>query len=91
MMHSARYQACDLNFKERTGNSVMAFKAHFLRPIAALKEGVAVTYDVAAGFAVRYANCHRTAGGESFQPSMPSDQSALLQLILPVSLPQATV
>ena len=30
-----------------------------MRPIASLEEGVAVTYDVAADFAVLCANCHR--------------------------------
>jgi len=34
-------------------------EAHHLKPIATLEEGVAVTYDVAADFAVLCANCHR--------------------------------
>ena len=34
-------------------------EAHHLKAIASLEEGVAVTYDVAADFAVLCANCHR--------------------------------
>jgi hypothetical protein len=34
-------------------------EAHHLKPISTLEEGVAVTYDVAADFAVLCANCHR--------------------------------
>jgi hypothetical protein len=60
MMRSARYQACDLNFKERYGEFGNGFfEVHLLRPIATLEEGVAVTYDIAADFAVLCANCHR--------------------------------
>jgi hypothetical protein len=60
MMRSARYQACDLNFKERCGEFGNGFfEVHLLRLIATLEEGVAVTYDVAADFAVLCANCHR--------------------------------
>ena len=59
-MRSARYQACDLNFKERYGEFGNGFfEVHLLRPIATLEEGVAVTYDIAADFAVLCANCHR--------------------------------
>ena len=60
MMRSTRYQACDLNFKERYGEFGNGFfEVHLLRPIATLEEGVAVTYDIAADFAVLCANCHR--------------------------------
>ncbi len=58
--HGARCQACDLNFEERYGEIGKGFiEAHHLRPIATLEEGIAVTYDVAADFAVLCANCHR--------------------------------
>lgn len=58
--HGSRCQACDLKFDERYGAIGKDFiEAHHLRPIATLEEGVAVTYDVAADFAVLCANCHR--------------------------------
>jgi 5-methylcytosine-specific restriction enzyme A len=58
--HGTRCQACDLDFEERYGKIGKGFiEAHHLRPIATLEEGVAVTYDVAADFAVLCANCHR--------------------------------
>jgi 5-methylcytosine-specific restriction enzyme A len=58
--HGTRCQACDLDFKERYGEIGKGFiEAHHLKPIASLEEGVAVTYDVAADFAVLCANCHR--------------------------------
>jgi 5-methylcytosine-specific restriction protein A len=58
--HGTRCQACDLKFDERYGAIGKNFiEAHHLRPIASLEEGVAVTYDVAADFAVLCANCHR--------------------------------
>ena len=58
--HGTRCQACDLKFDERYGAIGKDFiEAHHLRPIASLEEGVAVTYDVAADFAVLCANCHR--------------------------------
>jgi 5-methylcytosine-specific restriction enzyme A len=58
--HGTRCQACNLDFEERYGAIGKGFiEAHHLRPIASLEEGVAVTYDVAADFAVLCANCHR--------------------------------
>jgi 5-methylcytosine-specific restriction protein A len=58
--HGTRCQACDLNFEERYGAIGKGFiEAHHLRAIATLEEGIAVTYDVAADFAVLCANCHR--------------------------------
>lgn len=59
-LHGTRCQACDLKFEERYGVIGSNFiEAHHLKPIASLEEGVAVTYDVAADFAVLCANCHR--------------------------------
>jgi 5-methylcytosine-specific restriction enzyme A len=59
--HGTRCQACDLDFQERYGKIGKGFiEAHHLKPIASLEERVAVTYDVAADFAVLCANCHRT-------------------------------
>jgi 5-methylcytosine-specific restriction protein A len=58
--HGLRCQACDLDFEERYGKIGKGFiEAHHLKPISTLEEGVAVTYDVAADFAVLCANCHR--------------------------------
>ena len=58
--HGTRCQACDLDFEERYGEIGKGFiEAHHLKPISTLEEGVAVTYDVAADFAVLCANCHR--------------------------------
>jgi predicted HNH restriction endonuclease len=58
--HGTRCQACDLDFAERYGAIGKGFiEAHHLKPIATLEEGMAVTYDVAADFAVLCANCHR--------------------------------
>ena len=58
--HGSRCQACDLKFEERYGAIGKDFiEAHHLRPIATLEEGVTVSYDVAADFAVLCANCHR--------------------------------
>jgi 5-methylcytosine-specific restriction protein A len=58
--HGLRCQACDLDFEECYGAIGKGFiEAHHLKPIASLEEGVAVTYDVAADFAVLCANCHR--------------------------------
>ena len=58
--HGTRCQACDLDFEERYGAIGIGFiEAHHLKPISSLKEGVAVSYDVAADFAVLCANCHR--------------------------------
>ena len=58
--HGTRCQACDLDFEERYGKIGKGFiEAHHLRTIASVEKGVAVTYDVAADFAVLCANCHR--------------------------------
>jgi 5-methylcytosine-specific restriction enzyme A len=58
--HGDRCQACDLQFQERYGPLGKGFiEAHHLRPIGSLEEGVAVSYDVAADFAVLCSNCHR--------------------------------
>jgi 5-methylcytosine-specific restriction protein A len=58
--HGTRCQACELDFEERYGAIGKGFiEAHHLKPISTLEEGVAVTYDVAADFAVLCANCHR--------------------------------
>jgi 5-methylcytosine-specific restriction protein A len=58
--HGTICQACDLDFEKRYGSIGKGFiEAHHLKPIASLEEGVAVTYDVAADFAVLCANCHR--------------------------------
>ena len=58
--HGTICQACDLDFEKRYGEIGKGFiEAHHLKPISTLEEGVAVTYDVAADFAVLCANCHR--------------------------------
>ena len=58
--HGTICQACDLDFEKRYGAIGKGFiEANHLKPIASLEEGVAVTYDVAADFAVLCANCHR--------------------------------
>ena len=58
--HGTVCQACDLDFEKAYGAIGKGFiEAHHLKPIATLEEGVAITYDVAADFAVLCANCHR--------------------------------
>jgi 5-methylcytosine-specific restriction protein A len=58
--HGTRCQACDLDFEEPYGKIGKGFiEAHHLKPIASLEEGIAVTYGVAADFAVLCANCDR--------------------------------
>jgi 5-methylcytosine-specific restriction protein A len=58
--HGTVCQACDLDFGKRYGPIGEGFiEAHHLKPIASLEEGVSVTYDVAADFAVLCSNCHR--------------------------------
>ncbi len=58
--HGTVCQACDLDFEKRYGAIGKGFiEAHHLKAISTLEEGVAVTYDVAADFAVLCANCHR--------------------------------
>lgn len=76
--HGTRCQACDLDFEERYGVIGKGFiEAHHLKPIASLEEGVAVTYDVAADFAVLCANCHRMI----HKSDDPSDLSQFRQAI----------
>ena len=68
--HGTICQACDLDFANRYGPIGKGFiEAHHLKPIATLEEGVAVTYDVAADFAVLCANCHRMI----YRSNDPSD------------------
>jgi 5-methylcytosine-specific restriction protein A len=58
--HGVRCQVCHLRFDERYGDVGKGFiEAHHLRPISSLEEGAAVSYDVAADFAVLCSNCHR--------------------------------
>ena len=78
--HGTRCQACKLeNFEDRYGAIGKDFiEAHHLRPIATLVEGVAVTYDVAADFAVLCANCHRMIH-RSGDPSNLAQFRALVQ------------
>jgi 5-methylcytosine-specific restriction enzyme A len=58
--HGIRCQACSLVMVERYGAVGEDFiEAHHLVPLASLKEGVAVKYDVATDFAVLCPNCHR--------------------------------
>jgi 5-methylcytosine-specific restriction protein A len=58
--HGTRCQVCELKFDERYGAIGDGYiEAHHLKPIATLEEGVPVTYDVAADFAVLCSNCHR--------------------------------
>jgi 5-methylcytosine-specific restriction protein A len=81
--HGTRCQACDLDFEERYGKIGKGFiEAHHLKPIASLEEGVAVTYDVAADFAVLCANCHRMIHRSDnpsnlvlFRENLPSNKS----------------
>jgi 5-methylcytosine-specific restriction protein A len=57
--HGTRCQACDLDFEERYGKIGKGFiEAHHLKAISTLEEGVAVTYDVAADFAVLCVSPH---------------------------------
>ena len=59
-LHGVRCQACALQFEERYGDIGKGFiEAHHLRPISSLDEGVAVSYEIAADFAVLCSNCHR--------------------------------
>jgi NAD(P)H dehydrogenase (quinone) len=46
-------------FRNKRGMLCLSTGGTHLRPIATLEEGVAVTYDVVADFAVLCANCHR--------------------------------
>lgn len=58
--HGVRCQACDLALAERYGAPGNDFiEVHHLRPLASLKEGKPVSYDVATDFAVLCPNCHR--------------------------------
>lgn len=76
--HGSRCQACDLSFAERYGEIGKNFiEAHHLRPIATLEEGVPVSYDLAADFAVLCSNCHRMI----HRFSDPSDLTAFRKFI----------
>jgi predicted HNH restriction endonuclease len=56
--HYTRCQARDLDFEARYGAiGKGSIEAHHLKPIATLEEDVALTYDVAADFAVLSPNC----------------------------------
>jgi 5-methylcytosine-specific restriction enzyme A len=78
--HGVRCQACDLQFDERYGEVGKGFiEAHHLRPISSLEEGTAVSYDVAADFAVLCSNCHRMI----HRTADPSDLDGFRQRIQP--------
>lgn len=76
--HGTRCQACDLDFAERYGEIGHGYiEAHHLRAISKLEEGVAVSYDIAADFAVLCSNCHRMI----HRSADPSDVAALKAMI----------
>lgn len=76
--HGTICQACDLDFAKRYGDIGKGFiEAHHLKPIAALEEGVAVHYDIAADFAVLCSNCHRMI----HRSADPSDLAAFRGLV----------
>lgn len=76
--HGTVCQACGLDFAKRYGAIGQGFiEAHHLRAISTLKEGVAVSYDVAADFAVLCSNCHRMI----HRSADPSDLSAFRALV----------
>ncbi len=53
-------EVCGFKFIERYGELGDGYiEAHHLRPLSLLEEGVPVTYDPQADFAVLCANCHR--------------------------------
>jgi 5-methylcytosine-specific restriction enzyme A len=77
--HGTVCQACDLEFGKRYGAIGAGFiEAHHLKPIATLEEGVPVSYDVAADFAVLCSNCHRMID-RSADPSDLATFRALVQ------------
>jgi 5-methylcytosine-specific restriction protein A len=78
--HGTRCQACEFDFHEQYGEIGLGFiEAHHLKPIGSLNEGEAVSYDIAADFAVLCSNCHRMI----HKSSDPSDVAAFRRLLLP--------
>ncbi|KQQ44621.1 hypothetical protein ASF58_20840 [Methylobacterium sp. Leaf125] len=76
--HGVRCQACDLVMAERYGTAGEDFiEAHHLRPLASLREGEAVKYDVAIDFAVLCPNCHRMI----HRMNDPSDLKSLREVL----------
>jgi 5-methylcytosine-specific restriction enzyme A len=76
--HGDRCQACDLQFQEKYGELGKGFiEAHHLRPIGSLEEGIAVSYDVTADFAVLCSNCHRMI----HRSDDPSDLASFRRLV----------
>lgn len=77
--HGTRCQACDLEFAERYGMIGKDFiEAHHLKAISTLEEGVAVTYDIAADFAVLCSNCHRMIHRYADPSDLKSFRAAVL-------------
>ena len=80
--HGVRCQACDLVMAERYGSPGEDFiEVHHLRPLATLREGEAVKYDVASDFAVLCPNCHRMI----HRMADPSDLEALREILHPAA------
>lgn len=76
--HGSQCQACEFEFHIRYGDIGHGFiEAHHLKPISSLKEGEAVSYDIATDFAVLCSNCHRMI----HRTSDPSDINAFRLLI----------
>ncbi|WP_342636508.1 MrcB family domain-containing protein [Methylobacterium nonmethylotrophicum] len=76
--HGIRCQACDLVMAERYGSPGEDFiEVHHLRPLASLREGEPVRYDVATDFAVLCPNCHRMI----HRMADPSDLDALREVL----------
>lgn len=74
-----RCQACDLDFAERYGVIGNGFiGAHHLKAISTLEEGVAVTYDIAADFAVLCSNCHRMIHRCADPSNLPAFRAVVL-------------
>lgn len=72
--HGIRCQACSLLMTDKYGALGKDFiEAHHLVPLASLREGEAVKYDVATDFAVLCPNCHRMI----HRMDDPSDLGAL--------------
>lgn len=76
--HGIRCQACDLVMAENYGQLGKDFiEVHHLRPLASLREGEAVKYDVTTDFAVLCPNCHRMI----HRMNDPSDLEKLREII----------
>lgn len=76
--HGVRCQACALLMVDRYGPLGEDFiEVHHLRPLASLREGEAVKYDVATDFAVLCPNCHRMI----HRMDNPSDMEALREVL----------